>query len=145
MIKGYKGFLESKEEDVNQDLLEHFLDLEDEFRVDVRIHQMFIGYLSIQIVTLSGFKTQGLLDLLKSLKGIIERLKLIGDFTPRGVDVKGKWGVIEGSGRSWYRFGDLDIIHPEAMFVSMTSRGEFRDFYPQEIRGMSIWLDFIPS
>ena len=72
-------------------------------------------------------------------------MESIGDFTPSSVHrVRNvKWGSIEGLGRVWYRFGDLDISEPVAMFGSMMSWWEFRALYPQEIRGMSIWMDFL--
>lgn len=145
MIKRYKSFLESKWEDVGQGLLEYFLDLEDEFRVDVQVDKILLDQWSIRILTLEGFKVDDLRELLISISGIIGRLKSIGDFTPSSVHRVGnvKWGSIEGWGRVWYKFSDLDIAEPVAMFGSMMSRGEFRALYPQEIRGMSIWMDFL--
>lgn len=150
MIKRYKSFLESNREDVGQGLLEYFLDLEDEFGVDVEVDTILLDHWSIRILTLEGFGVGDLKDLLISISGIIKRMKSIGDFTPSSVHKVGtdtvkraKWGSIEGWGRIWYRFGDLDIIEPVAMFGSMMSREEFRVYYRQEIRGMSIWMDFL--
>ena len=151
MIKRYKGFLESKEEDVSQGLLEYFLDLEDEFRVDVEVDKILLDHWSVRILTLDGFGVGDLRELLISISGIISKLKSIGDFTPSsihriGTDTtkRNKWGSIEGRGRVWYSFNDLDIMEPVAMFGSMVSREEFKAQYPQEITGMSIWMDFLP-
>ena len=94
MIKRYKSFLESKGEDVSQGLLEYFLDLEDEFRVDVQVDKILLDQWSIRILTLEGFGVDDLRELLISISGIIGRLESIGDFTPSSVHrVRNvKWG-----------------------------------------------------
>lgn len=157
MIKGYKGFLESKE--LRGDLLEYFLDIEDDFRVDIRLDTSERHFI-LRIVTLEGFKVDDLRNILISISGVIGKMKSIGDFIPRvnymysktcssqnvnGDTRKNKWGSIEGMGRVWCSFDDWNITDPEGMFNTILDDKDFWIYYPNQVRGLSIWMDFISS
>lgn len=139
--KSYKKFLESKKEEVVSELMEYFYDLEDEFNVDLKWYSFRSNEYSLKIETLDGFTIFDLEKVLNKIGESIKRMESIDKFTPFDRRNK-KWGSIEGNGRVWLLFDEIDILDTNEMMCRLDRSEYFLFFYSKEARPISIFITF---